>query len=204
MTKRFSLRLLSIVFLTLAVVCLLGSLWQFAGDAMRFRSGALVTKEYTISDLTLENMEPTGDADGTLLTTSNDPQIILAPYDGYATQLCVTLRYSTHPGEVNLYYTHGDEAFTDNQKIWGKARNDGVYVFVLPREKLSSIRLDPSNNIGLTMRIEGFVMNPPRSFFSYFQYSGEDIFHFLLIGAFASCLIACIYEGFIAKKTNRR
>lgn len=192
MKKHFSLMSTIIIFAVLLALSLLSSLLQYASDSIRFATGKLETTFLTVNDfetkdfVTLEN--------GNLLSTSPDPWLTINEYNKPSTMLILSFNASEYPGEVNLYYTCKNEDYNTTQKIWGKARNGGTYEFIMPRGIIRNIRIDPSSTSGIEIDLKSVVINPRRSFLSYFMYSGESIFWFFAIGTMLCCFVACVAE----------
>lgn len=195
MTKKQTLRLVGVCYGALAVCWLLLCLFNFAADSVLFASGKLQTAEYTLSQLELVNMELKGENEA--VSTTDDAQIII-PVNGRVTQVRLQYDMSAQPGEVNLYYTRGDEPFTDTQKIWGKRAADGSYTFALPRGYIRQIRIDPTNRKRVKMQCRSLVVNGKRSFGAYFALSGEQVFRFLVLPALVSSALAWLYTAFPA------
>ncbi|MEG1569522.1 MAG: hypothetical protein RR349_08210, partial [Oscillospiraceae bacterium] len=97
-----------------------------------------------------------------------------------------------------LYYTRGSEDFSIEKRVWAKQRNDGRFEFILPRGKISRIRIDPSNFRGVELTLNNFTLNPKRSFISYFIYSGETIFNICVWPGLAAALCAWLYTAYFA------
>ncbi|MEG1549230.1 MAG: hypothetical protein RR395_02235 [Ruthenibacterium sp.] len=191
MNKKQSLRLVAACYLLVLSAWVGSNIFCFAQDTYRRANGTLQTQECTFESVICTDMEVESPTVAT--TTGVDPQIILKPLQGAVTEVQLRFTYSRYPGEVNLYYAKNDAPFDNRYKIWGKAQNDGSYLFTLPRGKIDAIRIDPSNLADITMTIENFTLNAPRSFFAYFKLTYEQLFAFLLLPGFAA---ACLGYGF--------
>lgn len=197
MKKSFSVISITLIFAFLLLFAVIGSIFELTADSLMLATGQLKTENYTAADFSLKDLQPL--ENGNYITTSVDPQLIIYDYNNPCTMIKLKFTADRYPGEVNLYYTRGDEEFSNSQKVWGKARNDGTYEFIMPRGKLSKIRLDPANFSSLEINFESIILNPSRGFLSYFKYSGEEIFMFFAAGLLLSCLAKCIYEAFYEK-----
>ncbi|MBP8855203.1 MAG: hypothetical protein KBG54_01725 [Oscillospiraceae bacterium] len=198
MNKKHALRLFIGAYALALAGLLLFSLYSFVSDNLMRATGALETREYTLDTLTLQDFTQTGE--NTAVTTSVDPQLLINDFNARGTMLRVDMQFDQFPGEVSLYYTRGEEEFSLEQRLWAKQKNDGVYEFILPRGKISRLRIDPSNFINVTMQINSFTVNPQRSFGSYFAYSGETLFNLAVWPPLAAAALAFFYTAFFSKK----
>lgn len=194
MKKSFSIISTALIFTIFASFYVLTSVFEFVYDEILFAAGSLETKNYSAEDFALKDFVLL--ENGSIVSTSVDPQLIVYNYNKPCTMISLKFSVNKYQGEVNLYYTKGQEEFTTAQKIWGKAKNDGTYEFIMPRGNLTNIRIDPANFSGVEFKLESAVFNPQRSFLSYFKYSGEEIFMFFAAAILLSCLSKSIYENF--------
>ncbi|MEG2500100.1 MAG: hypothetical protein RSA78_03440 [Oscillospiraceae bacterium] len=203
MNKKTAMRLFFGAYAVAILGLLMISLFNFTSDSIMFATGEIATKEYTVDDFSLKDFEKF--QDNKIITTSVDPQLIIEEYNKKGTMVSIDMSFNRYPGEVCLYYTRGSEDFSLESRVWAKQRNDGRFEFVLPRGKISRIRIDPSNFTGIELTLNKFVLNPKRSFTSYFAYSGETIFNICVWPGLAAALCAWLYTAYSAdnKKTKK-
>lgn len=193
MNKKSSIFLVAGVYACMLFISVTASLFNFATDSIRFANGTLVTTNFDSQTLPQLNFEFL--PNGNMRSITPDPQFIIDNKGMYATKVTFDIAFSRLPGEVNLYYTYGDEDFTDKQKIWGKAKNDGTYEFILPRGKINQIRVDPTSISGVELEIKSFTLNPKAKLTDYFKYTNDEIFKFVIIGVFITCFMAAIADN---------
>ncbi|MEG1381461.1 MAG: hypothetical protein RSB47_03425 [Ruthenibacterium sp.] len=201
MSKKQSVRLVVACYGLVLAFWMCSNVFCFAQDAFRRANGTLKTQECTFEDVICTDMDVQSPT--VAVTTGVDPQIILKPLQGAVTEVRLRFTYSRYPGEVNLYYAKNDAPFDNRYKIWGKAQNDGSYLFTLPRSKIDAIRIDPSNLAGVTLTLENFTLNAPRSFFAYFKITYEQLFAFLLYPGLAAAFLGYIWSVFLAVKKDK-
>ena len=192
MTKKQTMRFVAACYGGVLAVVLLMNLFHFAADSIGRMTGGITTQQYDFSTMQTQEIDVTSPTQGK--ATGGDPQLLLENFAGKIIELRFEIAYSKHPGEVNLYYKKAGEEYADTKKIWGKAKSDGTYVFVLPRTKIDAVRIDPTNIPGIEMTLKSFTVNAPRSFFSYFAFTYEGIFDYIvytgLAAAFAGYFIS--------------
>lgn len=200
MTKQKTLRVIGVVYGAVLLCSLVVHLWQFAADSIGRANGTLQTHTFTMfSQFERQDVEPVLEmsSDRVAFTTSEDPQLLLNDLETLGTVRTVSfsIEYSKNPGEVTLYYTGKDQPFDKDKKVWGKQQNDGSYQFTLPRTEIGRLRVDPTNQKGVSMTLKSFTLNEPRSFFSYFTPSYESAFqYFVYTGLFAAALCYALTE----------
>lgn len=199
--KKSGRRLVIACYGLVLIVWMLCNVFCFVQDTLRRANGTLQTQEMTFESVRCTDMEVQNAR--VAITTGVDPQIILKPLAGTVTEVRLHFTYSRYPGEVNLYYAKNDAPFDNRYKIWGKAQNDGSYLFTLPRTQIDAIRIDPSNLAGITMQLESFTLNAPRSFFAYFKITYEQLFAFLVLPGFAAAFLGYFFSLFSNEKQNK-
>ena len=205
MTKKQVLRLAALCYGAVLAGWLLWNVFCFASDSLARANGRLQTEQYDFTTLKTEGITVT-DAHSAV-TVNEDPQLILDSLDTRVTEVRFTIRFSKDPGEVTLFYAKAAQEFSKDNKVWGKARSDGSYVFVLPRTHIGRLRVDPTNQNNISMQLESFVLNAPRTAASYFRATYEDVFHFLVYPGLAAALLGCLAEALgpaVQKKLPRK
>ena len=202
MTKRQTICLAGGVYGAVLMVCILLSLLHFAQDSIARANGTLTTHEMTFADFERQDIELLSENGTAGLTTTEDPQLVLqdlaAAGIGTVRTVEFTITFSKDPGEVTLYYAKEGEPFAKEKKVWGKRQNDGSYAFTLPRgsDAVGALRIDPTNQPNVTMQIEQFTFNAPRSFGSYFAFSYENAFYFIVYPGLAAAFLGYVITEF--------
>lgn len=188
MSKKTSLRLVALCYGLTALVWLLSCVWGLVDETVSRANGAMQTRTYTFSDVTLSNLVP--QSEDTAISTTPDPWIVI-DYNGKVRSIVADFSFSSAPGEVNLYYTRGAEEFTDRQKIWGAAQNGGAYKFVLDGGNYTRLRLDPCSIENITVQLHSLTINPASGAGVYFALSLKRVFNFILYPAVVAAVLAC-------------
>ncbi|MFV0413883.1 MAG: hypothetical protein ACK5L3_11580 [Oscillospiraceae bacterium] len=145
----------------------------------------------------LESLPPL--SGGLYLSTGEDPQIIFTQLNTPLRRVVLQCRFPSPPGEVALYYMRpGEAAFSAGQRVFGRLLGNGSYEFVLPPGRVAALRVDPGNQSGMTMQLDGVVLNPAVSVWRYFLPGLRGLLAFALLPALACCAIYTIIEVFPA------
>lgn len=189
-TKKQTICFVAVCYGAVLAAWLLFSIFSFGQDAVRRATGLLHTSEHDFANVECVNLTPQSAT--VAVSDNNDPQLIVKDI-GEITEVRLAFTASEYQGEVNLYYSKNGDPFDSRYKIWGKAQNDGSYIFTLPRTKVDAVRIDPSNVSNITLTLKSLVVNAPRSFFSYFGVTYEMLFNFLIYPGLAAACIAWIW-----------
>lgn len=200
MTKKQVLRLIGLCYGIVLMWNLGFAIYDAAADAIARATGTLQTRTLDFTDF--ETFQMTIESPTRAVTAGSDPQLILRTPGTRVVGAAFTIHFSEDPGEVTLYYAQEGEEFSSEKKIWGKPKNDGSYVFTLPRTRIDTLRVDPTNQPGLTMELESFTLNGARDFLSYFSFTYEDLFFFLICPGMAAAALAYVLERISARKSR--
>ena len=169
-------------------------LYSFTADSIARANGTLQTQQLSFDDFETQLMEVQSATRA--VTDGEDPQLILRNLGTKCVSVRFDISFSKNPGEVTLYYAAQGEDFSKEKKIWGKAKSDGSYTFALPRTDIAAVRIDPTNMSGVEMNLNSFTLNAPHSFFSYFKFTYEDAFFFLIYPGLAAAFLGYFISEF--------
>lgn len=174
-----------------AAVCLVlwlgGSTWGLASDLAAKAGGRLYPFSLGTDQFYTENILV--EEDGTLVTITDDPQMIWANMDGRTVRtLRFTAKYSGSAREMCLYYTNGaQEAFSQDKRVFATQSNDGKsYLYTLPQGPISGLRLDPCSVAGNHIQVESIVLNEEVPLWKYFAPGWHRGFQMVLYTALAA------------------
>lgn len=191
MSKKNSIKILVVAYLLGIALWFCGALFQCAQDAILKASGKMQTVTISSFDEFVQNdMQMV--SDNKAVSTSQDPWFIV-PINGKVRSVEIDFSFSSHPGEVNIYYTKQNEDFTDTQKVWGAAQNGGKYKFVLNGTQINNLRIDPCTYPNMQIELKSLVINPQNALGVYFALTGETVFYLLVYpGLLASILLSVL------------
>ena len=176
--KKFRLPLFSIcygaVVLVWAIVCTV----FLVTDVLSRNSGTLSNQmlqpeAFSVVDLEIQ-------PDGTYLSVSEDPQMILDVSGQQVRTVRLKATYAKNgdaddPYEVGLYYVAPGEVDEAGNFLFGEHKwvrpvrlEDGSYLFTLPRTQVAAIRLDPASR-EIAVDFEEIQINQPASWLSYYN-----------------------------------
>lgn len=153
------------------------------------------------------NLQP--QPDGTLVTTTDDPRMVLKDCPERVSRVQVQVKFlNLDPGEFTLFYQTrpGMEDFDANYRLWAKQEGNGVYSFSLPQDKIYGLRLDPGIYAGIQMELTSVTLNPQVSAISWFVPTNAWLVAFAVFPALiASALaylraVAAFFKGRRANK----
>ncbi len=211
--KNKSLRFIVFVYGIVLICALVYSLFCYLQDRFYIKSEKIVQTEfYNYDNFELSSMDivltENYSENNAAISTSHDPQLLINNINDTGTQIVrdikLDVEYGVLPGEVVLYYASFGQPFSDDNKTWGKQQNDGSYMFYIPRNvQIQSIRIDPTNQISNTIKLNSVSFNTRLNLSQYFMPTNEQLFNFLLYpGIAAAFLFWLSNEIFADKKLN--
>ncbi|MDO5603111.1 MAG: hypothetical protein Q4G07_10120 [Oscillospiraceae bacterium] len=183
------------IFCYLAALCagLLIGLFHFSYDAVQTARGEQRTLTLSPGDFALSSMEL--QADGSYLSTTADPQLVLDTLPTGVRRFSVETVYDRDPYERCLYYTQKPgQPFSEHMRVWPTYSDDGRTAYYELPVGVRSLRLDPGSLTALRMEFGDLVLNPPRSFFSYFTPDGGGWFCLAVLPALAASVLKWLIE----------
>ena len=179
----------SLIALVCAVMLLLAlgrRTFSYVREKSARSSGALVTRVLTADDFELEGISKEKDV---YLTVNDDPKMTYA-FDGNLSSVRIEMDYSLEPGEIVMYYTNpGDEGFSPRKRVWAKPDGDNGYVFSLPMQQVSRIRIDPTMYPANRLRFGDIEINPETGAEKFYSVSPDQVFYFLIYAGMASAAL---------------
>lgn len=133
--------------------------------------------------------------DNTYISTMHDPQMVLMNPATEVRRFSVEATYDRDTYERCLYYTTEEGAYFDaHKRAWPKFSADGLTSYYELPIGVKAIRLDPGSLTNLHMEFGEIILNPPRSFWSYFIPDGGGAFALVVLPALAASIIKCLIE----------
>lgn len=167
--------------LVLLAVCL-GSL---AANRIAYATGRLQTARLSLADFELRDLEQ--QADGSLLCTSGDPQLVLKDAARAVESLHLQASYAAPPLKVNAFWAKPGQNHSLRQMAYPRQGSESaVQSFWLPPLGGQSLRLDPGIVPGNMVTIESIEINIPRPFWAF------------LLPSFTQWLLLAVLPGLVA------
>lgn len=176
--------------LRLAVLCwlaalllavLAGGVRLIAGKVYESK-GLRPTLELTLPQLTAEGVRPIEEqGEGWFISSDSDPKLI------YEQELwCETVRVQMHRTKNGtppvLYWKKpGQTDFSEKQAAYGIPDGRDCYLFDLGGVRVSTLRLDPDSEGGVSARLDGIMVNPPKGVLWYWTPSARTLFLLLTL-----------------------
>ena len=149
-------------------------------------SGTLVTSVLKADDFELIGIRTEEDG---YVTENDDPQMIYM-LDGTLSSVRIEMKYSLEPGEIVMYYTNpGDAGFSPRKRVWAVLDGETGYIFSLPMQQVSRIRIDPTMYPSNQLEIGNIEINPLTGADRYYSVSAPQVFYFLIYAGMLSAIL---------------
>ena len=194
-------RLLALCYVAFFIGSLAVALFGFAEDRMQRALGNVVMSEITAADF--DWVDVAQQPDGTLISTSYDPRMLLKNCPQYLRTVQVKAEFlNRDPGEFCLFYLPRPdmEEYDANYRVWPHLEADGSYTFTLPRGKIYGMRLDPGIYTNVQFKMDGVTLNPTRGLAAYFAPTRVWALCQLVVPALLAGVIKCVTESFVLLK----
>lgn len=183
------------IFCYLAALCiaLCIGLFNVGYDALQTARGAQQTMTLSAEEFELSSLER--QPDGGYLSTTNDPQLVLNILPTGVRRFSVAAEYDRDPYERCLYYTlKPGQGFSEHMRVWATYSDDGKTAYYELPAGVRSLRFDPGSLSALKIEFGAIVLNPARTFFSYFSPDGGGWFCLAVLPALAAAVFKWMIE----------
>lgn len=178
------------------ILWLLGSLWTLGRDFAARQMDRLDTFSMEVEDFQLAEMDVL--AENVYTSQGMDPQMLWENPDGREIRtLRMQVDFSAPAREMCLYYTNQAGAPFDIEKRVFARQEGNQYLFVLPREPVASLRLDPCSpeeGHATEMTFGTFTINEPLPWWSYFTPGWAGAFQMVLYPGLAAAALALLRD----------
>ncbi len=174
MKKHIEKHLVIILYIAVFALILLNGMFNFVLDIIFMPSPQVLT----VSDFTLHQLELTGD--NTLISTGNDPQLILNSNGQKLRTISYSLKEDAN-GEICAYYAKSGEDFSNFNRLFPSFGQYSEAFYVFPQNNVDTIRIDLGTIIGANFEFESIVLNENIPFLTYFKLQSRTFIVLLLL-----------------------
>ena len=179
-------------YLLALIMYIIWGLLGFSYSTVLRSTGSITTHNLTPTEVQLVDIIIL--PDGTLQSTSVDPQILFPKDLGVIESLTMQIDFSGIEGEHTLYHEKNIEnPFGMYNRVWPTENQDNVFVYT-PPIGTKTIRLDPTDVNGMIMEVGEITVNEQKSFFDFFKMDGGDVFYMVVIPALVASFISLVLE----------
>lgn len=171
--------------------------WHYEDRGLRLH------RELSLADFELVGILPyeegTRPEEDWIVSTDSDPQL-LWKQDLYVESVELKM-HRTGNGEATLLYWKepGQTDFSEAQSVYGRPIGPDRFVYELEGVRVCELRIDPDSAGGIITRLDGAVINPPRSWTWAFWPSGRGLLLFLSLPLLGVALIEEIKSFFVRR-----
>ncbi len=138
--------------------------------------------------------------DNTLISTGDDPQIII--YGDDIRSVYYRLQGQAN-GTVAAYYTYGDTDYSDFNRLTPEFGESGEVLYTFPREKIDKVRIDPGSVAGEEFVFEELTINKNIPLSDYIIPSSRLLLFLIILPCIIYAVLSLIFSN-DASAENRR
>ena len=174
----------------------------FITNRLAYNSGKFQTMQLTIEDFEWINLV---EKEGTLISTSADPQLLLRNKEMPVDTLLLDIEYSLSHRVVTVFWAASGQDHSVRRMAYPASQEGTTMGFLLPVSGVQNLRIDPDSVAGNQMVIRSITVNQPRTFGEFFRFSTlEWVLFFTMPGLLASgAWLACLSFGKIKEMRKK-
>ncbi len=160
-------------------------------DGAIANSGAHSSGVFTEAELALSDFELVGlelQADGSLYSTSGDPQLILKSSELLVDSVYIDIEYASPPLVEAVYWTSYGGEYNDRQQAFPIEQG----VWWLPARGGYNLRIDLGTVVANEITINSIVINGERPLYSFFIPSATEVALVIILPALFAAAISII------------